>query len=60
MGTDPMPMYFAAVNAVEEGRVAEAEVEFSRYFEDGSEETLRVTLRNEIKHFSPNPPEEND
>lgn len=53
--TDPMPMYFAAVNAVEEGRIAEAEVDWSITHEDGSEERLTVTVRNEVKHFKMDP-----
>lgn len=57
MSTDPMPMYFAAVNAVEEGRIAEAEVEWTRISDDGSEERLMVTVRSEVKHIRIDPSE---
>lgn len=52
-----MPMYFAAVNAVEEGRIAEAEVEWTRISDDGSEERLMVTVRSEVKHIRIDPSE---
>lgn len=53
-----MPMYFAAVSAVEDGRIAEAEVEWTRVDADGAEERLLVTVRREVKHIRFDPPPE--
>lgn len=46
-GPEFLPTVYAAVSAVEEGKVAEMEVEFDTFDAEGNQTTLRVIVRRE-------------
>ena len=48
---DPMAAFYAAVTAVENGQVAEVEVEY-RQSDGENESVLTMSVRREVKHFS--------
>lgn len=57
---DPMAAMYAALEAVAEGKAAEIELEWRTTSEDridqpGTETVLTITVRREVKHWSPIP-----
>jgi len=52
---NPMVAFYAAVQAVAEGHVAEAEIEHRHINAEGVETTLMMTVRREVRHFIPSP-----
>jgi len=56
--TDPgatsqlMAAYYAAITSVSEGHAEEVEIEHRISEENGREETLCVTIRRKVKHYS--------
>jgi len=54
---NPMVAFYAAVEAVGAGQVAEAEVEHRHISTEGAETSLTMTVRREVRVFFVPPPE---
>jgi len=50
---NPMIPFYAAVEAVAEGKVAEVDIEHHHTTTEGSETILMMTVRREVRHFAP-------
>lgn len=52
---DPMPAMYSAIEAIADGKIAEAEIDVRRTEADDSEWTLTITVRREVRRVEVHP-----